>query len=160
MANLWWAATPLLHPLWNARAGLPITGICQGEAERLAREVGGRLPTSTEWGWMAGAGQRLYPWGQEEPTSAHANLRGLGPGRPTPPWSRAAGATPDGVLDVAGNVWEWTRTSVPGDGAVIRGGSYNSLTLYAQATYETEAPVHLRSAGIGVRPVKEETTCW
>ncbi len=109
---------------------------------------------------MAGAGQRLYPWGQEEPTSSHANLRGLGPGAPTPPWNRPAGATPAGVLDVAGNVWEWTSTAVPGNGAVIRGGSYNSLTLYAQCAYETEAPARLRSAGIGVRPVMEETTCW
>ncbi|MFV2198732.1 formylglycine-generating enzyme family protein [Nocardiopsis sp. LOL_012] len=146
--------TPLL-----LRSGLPVTGIDQGEAARLAREAGGRLPTSAEWGRMAGAGRRLYPWGEERPTAAHANLRELGPGQTAPPWHRTAGATPDGLLDVAGNVWEWTSTAVPGDGAVIRGGSYNSLSLYAQAAYETEVPTHLRSAGIGVRPVREEPPC-
>lgn len=160
IADLWWAMTPLLHSVGHSRVGLPVTGIEQGEAARLAHGVGGRLPSSVEWGWMAGSGQRLYPWGEEEPTSEHANLRGLGPGAPTSPWNRSAGATPAGIMDVAGNVWEWTSTTVPGDGAVIRGGSYNSLTLYAQSAYETEAPMCLRSAGLGVRPVREVTTCW
>jgi iron(II)-dependent oxidoreductase len=63
--------------------------------------------------------------------------------------------TPEGVLDVAGNVWEWTATRVPGDGAVIRGGSYNSPCGYARCAYSNEAPIAVQSAGIGVRVVRE-----
>jgi iron(II)-dependent oxidoreductase len=56
---------------------------------------------------------------------------------------------------VAGNVWEWTASPAMGDGYVIRGGSYASAPLYAQCTFLNAAPAELRSAGIGLRVVRE-----
>lgn len=154
--DLWWAATPLT---WTRRANspvaLPVTGVSWREAARIASGIGGRLPTTAEWGWMAGAGRRRYPWGEAEPSPTLANLRFTGPGRPTAVDRYPAGVTVDGVLDVAGNVWEWTATTVPGAGVVIRGGSYNSIALYATCAFSSEVPYWLRSPGIGLRPVRD-----
>lgn len=103
----------------------------------------------------AGLSGRLFPWGAENWTLRHANLRATGYGYVTPVGQFSEGATPDGILDVAGNVWEWSATCRPGEGAVILGGSYNSLPRYAQCGYRNEIPVTLASPGIGLRVVRE-----
>jgi hypothetical protein len=162
IADLTWTAAPVIPATaWGLGAadgcpdpGLPLTRLDWRAAQAVAAALGGRLPTSAEWEWMAGGGRRRYPWGEEEPTPAHANLRGLGPGQVTPPGAFPAGATPDGLVDVAGNVWEWTSTTVPGGGAVIRGGSYNSLSLYATCSFTSEIPATTLSPGIGLRVVR------
>jgi formylglycine-generating enzyme len=61
---------------------------------------------------------------------------------------------PQGLLDVAGNVREWTATRVMGGGYVIRGGSYASKPLYARCTFLNAVHAQRRSPGIGVRPVR------
>ncbi|MDG4830008.1 SUMF1/EgtB/PvdO family nonheme iron enzyme [Solwaraspora sp. WMMD1047] len=136
---------------------LPVTGVDFAGATDLAAQHGGRLPTSTEWEWIAaGAQQRRYPWGDEPWTPARANLTSsdTSPTGPVPVRSHPDGATPDGVHDLAGNVWEWTATPVMGQGHVIRGGSYASRPLYARCTFLNAAPDDLRSPGIGIRLVK------
>ncbi len=75
-----------------------------------------RLPTEQEWEWAAGGrrdepGRVLkvkgYPWGdQPEPTPKHANYSD-NEGTPTPVGRYPDGATPEGLYDMAGNVWEW-----------------------------------------------------
>jgi sulfatase modifying factor 1 len=159
--DLVWAAAPVTVAAARSAglpAGgdpcLPLTGLDRLAAQAVAAALGGRLPSSAEWEWMAGRGQRRYPWGEDEPTTAHANLRGLGPGRATPPGAFPAGATPEGITDVAGNVWEWTSTTVPGDGAVVRGGSYNSISLYATCAFTSEIPAATVSPAIGLRVVR------
>jgi sulfatase modifying factor 1 len=170
VADLLWTAVPVtvslarqLGELPEERGGgsctrHPVTGITWHQAVRLAASLGGRLPTSAEWEWMAGRGSRRYPWGDDPPrtetASALANLRGIGPDRTTTVGEFPAGATPDGLLDVAGNVWEWTSTPVPG-GRVVRGGSYRALSLYARCDYVNEVPPEIASPGIGVRVVRE-----
>ncbi|MBN1482821.1 SUMF1/EgtB/PvdO family nonheme iron enzyme [candidate division KSB1 bacterium] len=67
--------------------------------------VGGRLPTEAEW--AAGRGEQKYPWGNSEPTKDKANYRETGLMRTAPFGIFPEGATPDGLLDMAGNVWEW-----------------------------------------------------
>ncbi|WP_395110620.1 formylglycine-generating enzyme family protein [Actinomadura sp. SCN-SB] len=152
----WEQARALPLAIALAEAGnLPITGISHTQARLLAAAAGGRLPTSQEWEWMAGGGKRRYPWGDTGPDDRHANLRGLGPERATPVGAYPHGATPDGLLDVAGNVWEWTATPRPGQGVVIRGGSYNSITMYAHCAYINDVPAALASPGIGVRVVRD-----
>ncbi|MFI5822835.1 formylglycine-generating enzyme family protein [Streptomyces rishiriensis] len=134
---------------------LPVTGLAQPDAAALARALGGRLPRSVEWEWAAsGPTCRTYPWGEEEPTPRLANLRG-GPGLLTPVGAYPDGATPDGLLDMAGNVWEWTSSATLGNGFVIRGASYASPGLYAKSTFLNAAPAELESSGIGFRVVRE-----
>lgn len=70
------------------------------------QQVWFRLPTEIEWEWAAGGGTRLYPWGDEEPDETRANY-GKMVGQTTPVGSYPAGATPAGLMDMAGNVWEW-----------------------------------------------------
>jgi len=159
--DLAWAAVPVtvaaargLGLTAYGDPGLPLTGLNWQAAQEVAATLGGRLPASAEWEWMAGQGRRRYPWGNAEPTAAHANLRALGPGQVTPPGAFPAGATPEGIMDVAGNVWEWTSTAVPGSGAVVRGGSYNSISLYATCAFASEIPAATVSPGIGLRVVR------
>ncbi|MER5642066.1 SUMF1/EgtB/PvdO family nonheme iron enzyme [Kitasatospora sp. NPDC002227] len=153
--DLEWTATPVTWA--QARQGssaLPLTGLAHEEAVRLAAELGGRLPRSSEWEWAAaGPDRRLYPWGDEEPGPVRANLRG-GAGRLTVVGTYPDGATPTGLLDMGGTCWEWTSSPTIGDGYVIRGGSYNSLPLYARCTFLNAAPAELGSPGIGVRVVR------
>lgn len=131
-----------------------MVGLTWLQARAVAEAVGGRLPTAPEWEWMAtGHPGRRFPWGEQDWIPRHANLRGTGYGHSVAVGRFADGATPDGILDVAGNVWEWTATRRPGDGAVVLGGSYNSLPRYAQCGYRNEVPVTLASPGLGLRVV-------
>ena len=73
--------------------------------------------------------QHLYPWGKQEPDKTHANF-GQEVGHTTPVGSYPEGATPDGLMDVAGNVWEWMENlygqkDLP-DARALRGGSWGN----------------------------------
>jgi formylglycine-generating enzyme required for sulfatase activity len=97
---------------------LPVTYVSLEDAHSFCAWAGVRLPTEDEWEAAARAGDdRLWPWGDELPTPERAVF--AGPiGGPEPVGSRPAGASAHGVLDLAGNVHEWTDTGA------VRGGSY------------------------------------
>lgn len=84
-----------------------------------------RLPTETEWEWAAGGGKRKYPWGNEEPDETRANY-GRKVGQTTPMGAYPAGATPEGLMDMAGNAWEWMENKYTPDEEwrALRGGSW------------------------------------
>jgi len=86
-----------------------------------------RLPKEDEWEWAATGGKREYPWGNEKPDDTRANY-GNKVGRPTPVGSYPSGATPEGLMDMAGNVWEWMENwyDKDQDVRVLRGGAYYS----------------------------------
>jgi iron(II)-dependent oxidoreductase len=159
VAALWWTAAPITIGQLEEPCGdphVPATGLTQGEAADLAAYLGGRLPRSAEWEYMAaGPDRRRFPWGDQDWNPDRAALADARHTGPVPVSRHRAGATPDGVQDVAGNVWEWTASAVMGGGGfVIRGGSYASQPLYARCTFLNAAPAELRSPGIGFRVVR------
>jgi formylglycine-generating enzyme required for sulfatase activity len=98
---------PGSHPIDDV-SWLAATGFCRWAADELRLPV--RLPAEVEWERAArGDDARAYPWGDDfDP--ALANLAEHGAGHALPVGSLPAGASPFGVLDMAGNVDEWTST--------------------------------------------------
>lgn len=111
--------------------GRPVTGISPAEAQRFCHFVGGHLPTRNEWLFAAeGSKGRRYPWGATGLVCrrvAFGLVHGpcaTGATGPELAGARPSGATPQGALDMAGNVAEWTAE--PGGRFAARGGSYRS----------------------------------
>jgi len=85
----------------------PVVWVSHGDALAYAAWVGLRLPTEAEWEKGArGDDGRRYPWGKATPDQSTANF-GQRSG-PTAVGDHPAGASPYGMEDAAGNVWEWT----------------------------------------------------
>ncbi len=173
-----------------AMASHPINCVDWERADIYCTARNARLPTEAEWELAArGRDGRAYPWGNDEPSAALVNACGaectawagknsleLGtvhdgldgwaataPGKTFP-----AGATPDGVADLAGNVAEWVADAyapysaaaqndpvVPnGELRVVRGGSFLTGKRAALATtYRTREKPTKRSSTIGFRCV-------
>ncbi|APY85011.1 ergothioneine biosynthesis protein EgtB [Streptomyces alfalfae] len=139
------ADEPVLHVSWY-------------EADAYARWAGRRLPTEEEWEKAArhdpATGRSLrYPWGDEDPTPERANL-GQRHLRPAPAGSYPAGASPLGVRQLIGDVWEWTSSGfLPypgfaafpyreysdvffgGDYKVLRGGAFSVDAVACRGTF-------------------------
>jgi iron(II)-dependent oxidoreductase len=98
---------------WRADPGFeqhPANEMTWYGARDYCMSLGKRLPTEAEWEYAAGGTHgRTYPWGEAAPDHTRARY-GIGWTRTTPVGSHPAGATPEGVLDLAGNVHEWTSS--------------------------------------------------
>lgn len=96
----------------------------QAYAKWLSEKTGQywRLPREREWELAArGSDGRAYPWGNSF-NPAKANTADLGPHDTLPVGSFARGASPFGVLDMAGQVYEWTETPGEGGRMTVKGG--------------------------------------
>jgi iron(II)-dependent oxidoreductase len=135
----------------------PVLHVCWYEADAYARWAGRRLPTEAEWEkaarWDAATGRsRRYPWGDDEPTQARANL-GQRHLRPAPAGAYPEGAAPSGARQLIGDVWEWTSSDfLPYPGFVA--WPYKE---YSEVFFGPEYKV-LRGGAFGVSPVASRAT--
>ena len=136
----------------------PVVHVCFHEAAAYAAWAGKRLPTEVEWEYAArydpatGATRR-WPWGDEDPTPERVNLdqRHL---QPAPAGAYPAGASPLGVHQLVGDVWEWCDSGFEGfpgfapfpykeysevffggDYKMLRGSSFGVGTPNARTTF-------------------------
>ncbi len=144
-----WDSARRTYP--EGKGNFPVLLVTWDEAQAYCEWVGGRLPTQPEWERAArGTDGRLYPWGNRfDPLLANTRESGLG--SPTPVGIFAAGQSPDGLFDMAGNVWEWTADEQRQQAKIIRGGAWNFPAESAQVfAYEISRPGN-RSHCIGFR---------
>ena len=147
------------------KAKHPINCVAWAMADNYCKQAGARLPTEAEWEYAArGSSQRKYPWGDDPPGAKFLNAcdkqcaewkrtqkdpdktmfdEDDGFLATAPVGSFPAGASAHGVLDLAGNVWEWTadwyepysetepneppvdpKGPAKGEKRVLRGGDY------------------------------------
>ena len=148
----------------------PVTWVSIEDARAYAAWAGKRLPHEWEWQYAAqGTDGRTYPWGNTWKAEA----------APTPDTSRTMrgpdevnahpqGASPFAVMDMVGNVWQWTDEFQDDHtrGGILRGGSYyqpqGSIWYFPQAYKLSEhgkllmmAPSMDRSGGVGFRCVQD-----
>jgi formylglycine-generating enzyme required for sulfatase activity len=88
----------------------PVTWVSREDAEAYAKWAGKRLPHEWEWQFAAqGTDHRLYPWGNlPEATTTPTPEFGRTMRGPDDVDAHPAGASPFGVMDLVGNVWQWT----------------------------------------------------
>jgi sulfatase modifying factor 1 len=151
------------------KEGFPVNYVSWPQAQAYCVAMGAQLCSEAQWERAArGPGTSLYPWGNTAPTCDKANFQSCG-GKLVAAGTLIQGATTAGVLDMAGNVWQWVGdwyggfTSGPqtdptgpsvGTFRMLRGGSLEvpAQDLRCSARYEMQPS--LANYDIGFRCCK------
>jgi iron(II)-dependent oxidoreductase len=148
----------------------PVVGVSWADADAFCRHYGLSLPSEKEYERAArGTSGSRFPWGDAPPGKSRANAGAEiccsgdtadGYAMTAPADSFAEGASPEGVLNLVGNVWEWTRdfyapyegeapADIAGKFRVLRGGAWNSDPVHLSTTYRLAYDPDFRYAGNG-----------
>lgn len=142
----------------------PVVGVTWHEAMAYAAWAGKQLPSEIQWEYAArGRDNRVYPWGNREPDPIRCNF-GDHLNMPSLVGMHEEGATPEGIEDLAGNVFEWTRDLfVPYDASAdshsdvvlraVRGGSWHSPATELRGAARTGLFPETRESTVGFRCV-------
>ena len=170
-----WKGYSLIHPhartrrhAWigdrspEGREAHPVVLVSHDDAraytEWLSQRTGRiwRLPTELEWEKAArGADGRYFPWGDEF-ASERLNSHDGGPFDTLPVGQFPKSASPFGLLDAAGQVFEWTATEARPGRFLVKGGSWDDSGCgVCRPAARHSRPAALKHILIGFRPVLE-----
>jgi len=148
----------------------PVTWVSQEDARAYAAWAGKRLPREWEWQFAAqGTDGRVYPWGNDwDAAAVPVPDRGRKMSAPDAVDAHPKGASAFGVMDLVGNVWQWTDEYVDEHtrAAILRGGSHyqpaGAIWYFPQAVRNDQhgklllmAPSYDRSGTVGFRCVRD-----
>lgn len=172
-----WSRYGLIHPYdrtrrhaWmdgrppRRRADHPVVLVSHGDAMAyaawLSRRTGRpwRLPSELEWEKAArGTDGRYFPWGDAF-DAERLNSHDRGPFDTLPVGRFQDGASPYGVLDMAGQVFEWTSTEAGRGRFIVKGGSWDDKGCgVCRAAARHGRPAELKHILIGFRLVTERS---
>ena len=170
-----WAAQGLIHDYeltrrhaWSGdslptgREKHPVVLVNMADARAYARWLSRttgrrwRLPTELEWEKAArGTDGRRYPWGDDY-DAARLNSHDAGPFDTTPVGAYPDGASPFGMLDAAGLVFEWTASEGNRGRNIVKGGSWDDRGCgVCRPAARHARPASLRHILIGFRLVRD-----
>jgi len=168
------ASLPPNPPYWGIHDDHPAVFVTWEEAKAYCEWVGGWLPTEAEREKAArGTDGRKYPWGNEEPDPQRAVYRRTwGMLATDPVGAHPSGASPYGLLDMGGTVWEWVadwyddkyyevsprrdpKGPRTGQDHVVRGGSWDSRPSVLSASVRNWGYRGYREGDFGFRCARD-----